>query len=239
MAPLDPPGRIDAAESEPGQGGARPAADSYRRRWGLAATIEHSLVQRLARVLGIRLYGIFSRPIGPLSETDPIVPGFNLRVFKPGEKAELMAAGARPELELTARFIDAAFAKGDVCEAILCNGEIVAFSWSAYSPTHDHDGVYVEFPSNARYSYFAYTLPAFRGRHLFRLYKPARDRYSAERGCTTSVSYISVDNRPSITMSLAAGNQRIGSAAYIRKGPVFLMWRSRAVRDAGIRFFIP
>ena len=235
---IDPTGTVEGQHGEARSDSASHEL-SFRRRWGLVAALKRSLVQRLARVLGIRIYGIFMRSIGPVAEQDPIVTGFSFRVYERGDEAELLAAAVRPELGLTSTFIAAAFAKGDVCEAALRNGEIVSFAWSAFTPTHCHDGVFIRFDERARYSYFAYTLPAYRGRHLFLQFNPARDRYVAARGCTTSVAYISIDNKPSIARSLAAGNQRIGLAGYFRKGPFFLPIHSRAVKDAGVRFFMP
>jgi hypothetical protein len=220
-------------------GGTRARPPSFRRRWGWLAALHHSFVQRLSRSLGLHIYGIYIRPIEQIVGPDPIVPGFCFRLYQPGEAVALLADATRPELELTEVFVRKAFDKGDVCEAILFNGEIVSFSWSAFSPTHVQDGVHVVFDDRHRYAYFAFTLPEYRGRHLPRLFKPFRDRHCVSRGCTHSISYISVDNHSSVCSARAAGNRRIGFAGYLKRGALFFAFHTSKVRESGFRFFLP
>lgn len=208
----------------------------FRHRWGWLAAVQHQIVQRLSGSLGLRIYNIYTRPITPPVGPDPLVPGYTFRLYQAGDSAALLADAKRPELELTETFVSKAFGKGDVCEAILCNREIVSFTWAAFSPTHDHDGVYIEFDGRHRYAYFAFTLPEHRGRHLPRQFKPLRDRHCIARGCTHSISYISVDNRSSIRSAQASGNQRVGFAGYLKRGPLFVAFRTPGVKRSGLRF---
>jgi hypothetical protein len=208
----------------------------FRRRWGWFAALHHALVQRLLSSLGLRIYGIYSRAITPHDGPDPVVPGYSFQLYQRGDASALLAAARRPELEITEAFVDKAFGKGDVCEAILFNQEVVSFSWAAFSTTHDHDGVYIEFNAGYRYAYFAFTLPEHRGRHLPRQFKPFRDRHCLARGCAHSIAYISVDNHSSIRSALAAGNRRIGFAGYLKRGRVFVPFRTRGVSRSGLRF---
>jgi hypothetical protein len=217
----------------------RQTETTFRARWGWIAARQHAIVQRLQWMFGVHIYRIYGRPIEPLVGPQAIVPGFTFRVFQRGDEAALFAASARPELEITSSFVSEAFGKGDVCEAILCDGQIASFSWSAFTPTHDHDGVYIEFGDHCRYAYFAFTLPEYRGRYLPRLFKQSRDEYSSSRGCKYSISYISIDNRSSIRLALAAGNRVLGYAGYLKRGSFFLTLRSRGVRDSGLRYFVP
>jgi hypothetical protein len=216
-----------------------PGSDSYRVRWGPWAAVHHAVVQRLAHRLGVRIYGIFVRrldaPTGPV----PDVPGFAFRTFGRGEAAALLGAARLGELGLSADFVHAALAKGDECDAVLCGDEIVSFIWSAYTPTHDHDGVFVDVGPRSRYAYFAYTAKAYRGRHLPVLFRPLRDRSALARGCTRSVSYVSVDNHSSMRLARASGSKRIGHALYIRRPSWFVALHTHAVREAGIRFYRP
>ena len=211
----------------------------YRDRWGLMSAIRHAFVQRLASVFGIRIYGIYNRPVEAHTGSDPVVPGFSFRVYSAGEEAELLAAAGRPELEITDRFVKSAFGKGDICSETLYNGQIVSFQWSAFTPTHDHDGVYIEFGGECQYNYFSYTLPEFRGRHLSRIFKPLRDRVSVSRGCTRCIAYISIDNDASIRSAIANGNRRVGFAGYICRRSLFLAFRTPGARKCPMRFFKP
>jgi hypothetical protein len=211
---------------------------AYRQRWGLAAALHNSLVQRLSRVLGLRLYNLYSWPLedGP---DEPDTAEFTFRQFFPGDHAALLAVARHPDLGIDERFVQRAFGKGDMCTAVLHQGEIVAFNWLAYSPTHDQDGVFIDFDGRSRYAYFAYTLPAFRGRDLHKIFSARRDRDALNRGCERSISFISVDNRSSMRAALKVGAHRVGLAGYLKKGPLMLAFRSRKVRDAGVRFVKP
>ncbi len=211
---------------------------SYLQRWGLLAAMQHALIERLSHAAGLHLYGIYARPID-MQGPDPVAPDYVVRLFVQGDECALLAAAKRPELELTEHFVRAALGKGDVCAAVLKDGQIVSFSWAAFTPTHVHDGVYVSFDEGYRYGYFSFTLPEYRGCHLPRLASPQRDRYCTARGCTHGISYISLDNRSSMQMAMAAGNRRIGFAGYLKLGPVFVPFRTPGVRNHGFRFFRP
>jgi len=145
----------------------------------------------------------------------------------------------RPELELNADFVHTALGKGDVCAAVLENGQIVSFNWSAFTPTRVRDEIHVSFDDRYRYGYFAFTLPEYRGRHLLRLVSWQRDRYSLEQGRTSSIAYVSIDNQSSMRMTVALGSRRVGFAGYLKRGSVFLPFRTDGVREHGFRFFTP
>lgn len=204
----------------------------------LAWKFFEAIVQRLAWSGGLHLYGVFSRPLGTKIEPDPVVPGYCFRMYQAGEVDTFLADSIRLKPILNEAFAKEAFGKGDVCDAITFNGEIVSFSWSAFSATHDHDGVYVEFDPRHRYAYFGFTLPEFRGNHLPRLFRSSRDRHSISRGCTHSISYISIDNRPSIRSAIGAGSSRIGFAGYFKRGSLFWVFRTGPVRRSGFRFVL-
>jgi len=211
----------------------------YRDRWGVLSAIRHALIQRLAYTFGIRIYGIYTRPVEPPVGPGPVVPGFIFRSYAAGDEIPLLAAAERPELGIDETFVRNAFAKGDVCDAIHYNGQIVSFHWAAFNATHDHDGVFIEFGDDYRYNYFSYTLPEFRGRHLPRLFKPLRDLNSVARGRTRCISYISIDNDASMRAAEGNGNRRVGFAGYVARGPLFVAFRTPGARNCPMRFFKP
>ncbi|MFO1217395.1 MAG: hypothetical protein U1E89_03315 [Burkholderiaceae bacterium] len=210
---------------------------SYRERWGVVATVRRKMVERLEQMLGLRIFGIYCRPIATPAPQEPVVPGFQARLFHRGDEQELLACALRPELELNAEFVRAALGKGDVCAAVLQNGQIVAFNWSAFTPTRVRGDVHVAFDDRYRYGYFAFTLPEYRGRHLPRMVAWQRDRYCLKLGRTRSIAYISIDNLSSIRQATALGSRRVGFAGYLKKGSVFRSFRTDGVREHGFRFF--
>ena len=211
---------------------------SYRGRWGLAATLQSACLSRLRRWFGLRIYGIFLQPLESPPEPDPGVPGFSARIFESGEADVLLAHVKSAELDLTDAFVRQALGKGDACLAILHADAIVAYTWCAFSPTHDEDGVFVGFRETDRYVYKMFTLPDYRGLHLLRVFTPVRNRYSVTvRGATRSISYIGLDNHSSMRHSRAVGTHRIGTAGYLKWGPIFWPFATRRVREHGFHFF--
>jgi len=194
----------------------------------------------LGRHLGLHVYGIFSRKMELHPGPDPEAENFTFRIFESGDESELIAASANAELGMSAVFIRNALAKRDVCEAILCGGQIVSYNWSAFTPTEDEQGVFTAFGEDYRYCYKALTLPEYRGNHLLRVYTPLRDRFCIQvRKRTHTIAFISIDNRPSIQTATAIGYRRVGFAGYLARGSVFLPFRTRGARAAGFRFFRP
>jgi len=213
---------------------------SFHERWGLTAAALKVLLTALRRYLGIHLYGIYAREMEMPSATVPAMPGFIFRMFELSAAEDLIARSTREELGMSAEFIRSALAKGDVCDAVIRDGEVVSYSWSAFTPTRDDGGVFVGFGNRYRYGYKAYTLPAYRGQHLQRVNKPMRDRYCLEtRGRTHTIAFISIDNRPSIRMTTSLGYQRAGLAGYISLGPLFIPFRTGGARAQGFYFFMP
>jgi hypothetical protein len=213
---------------------------SYRERWGVAATVQAALLSRLRRWIGLRIYGIYSHPLVRPTGADPVVPGFSARLFQQGEADALIACAKSPNLDLSEAFVRDAIGKGDVCLAILCDNAIVSYSWCAFTPTHDDEGVFVRFGATYRYSYKSFTLPEYRGRHFLRIFNPIRDRYCmTARGCTRSIAFLGMDNRSSIRVALALGHRRIGTSGYLKCGPIFWPFSTAAAREHGFHFFIP
>ncbi|MBE7416617.1 MAG: hypothetical protein HS128_02515 [Ideonella sp.] len=216
-----------------------PARSSGEPRRTVLRRAADYIYDKLRWRLGLRIYGIYARPLQAGSASAPILPGFTSRRFESADAEALLSCRGRLEEQLGEAFVRAALAKGDACEAILCDGEIVSFSWHAFTPTHESEGVYVDFPKGMRYGYHAHTLPEYRGRHWPRLMTAVRDHYSRTRGATQTFAAIAVINRSSIRSSVGAGNRRVGFAGYLRRGRLFIPFRSPGARRLGIRFFLP
>jgi hypothetical protein len=214
------------AESEP----------RYWQRWGLLPGIQAAIFRRLRQWLGLHVYGVHVRPIRPDRDTS-LPPGFTYRIFEGKDLEAMLPYIKDPSLGISEDFVRTAFGKGDVCDAIFHDDEIVSYTWISFSPTHHSDGVFIEFRKGDRYGYKALTRSEYRGQHLRR--RPQSDEYCHRRGCTHVIGFIDVINRSAIRASYARGNNRIGYAGYLKRGKVFFPFRSPAVRRRGFRFFIP
>jgi hypothetical protein len=195
---------------------------------------------RLDIWLGLNVYGIYARALAPPAQPmPPAIDRFVHCMFEAGDVERLLACTDLAAMDLTEDFLRDAFAKGDVCDAVLCDGRLVSYTWMAFSTTHHVDGVWVEFAGKYRYAYKAYTDPAFRGQHAIRLFKAASDGYCISRGRTHTITFIALDNRSSIRYAMGVGNQRIGVAGYLKWGRFFVSFRTPAVRRESFRFFQP
>lgn len=212
---------------------------SHRARWGLAAAVQKALVSRLRWWFGLRIYGIYARPVALPEEPDPVVPGYSHRLFEEAQAEELIACSRDPELDLPESFIRDALAKGDICDAILHDGRAVSYRWSAFTPTHDDSGVYVRFDEGYRYGYKTYTLPQYRGRHLLGGKTRLTEARWISRGCASAIAFVAIDNRSSIRRALVMGSRRVGFAGYLKRGGIFLPFRTPGVRRCGVSFFMP
>jgi hypothetical protein len=198
-----------------------------------------SLRSKVRRWLGLRIYGIYARPLAPPPDSEPDRPQFSHRVFDARDVEPLLALAKCPELEMSETFVRRALAKGDACEAVLYKDQIVSYSWVAFTPTHDSEGVYVDFGDSDRYGYKGLTLEEFRGQHLRRYYKRFSDAHCIARGRTHSIAFVDVGNHASIRSTTAMGSRRIGFAGYLKRGPLFIPFRTLGVRRRGFRFFVP
>ena len=155
-------------------------------------------IDHLRRWLGLRIYGIYARPLAPPPNSEPDIPQFSHRVFDARDVEALLALAKRPDLEMSETFVRRALAKGDACGVVLYKDQIVSYAWFAFTPTHDSEDVYVDFGDNDRYGYKALTLEEFRGQHLFRYYNRFSDAHCIARGRTHSIAFVDVSNHASI-----------------------------------------
>ena len=198
-----------------------------------------SLRSKMRRWLGLRIYGIYARPLAPPPDSEPDMPQFSHRLFDARDVEALLALAKRPDLEMSETFVRRALAKGDACGVVLHKNQIVSYSWLAFTPTHDSEGVYVDFGGNDRYGYKGLTLEEFRGQHLRRYYNRFTDAHCIARGRTHAIAFVDVSNHASIRSTTGMGNRRIGFAGYLKRGPLFIPFRTTAVRRRGFRFFVP
>src|SRR5690242_7565734 len=81
---------------------------------------------------------------------------------------ELREFAKHREWELSPRFLDEAFGKGDQCYAFLRNDRLAAYQWYATSPTETAwHGLVAHFSDQHVYMYKGFTHPEHRGHRLY------------------------------------------------------------------------
>jgi len=214
--------------------------DAKKKRGTILSAASTAVAWRLRQWLGLYIYGIYTRLLGGPAARPADNLDCTFRVFEQGDLEEFLDfAQSDARLDLDETFVRSAFAKGDACAAVFSDGRLVSYDWMAFTPTHDARGVHVQFGPRYRYSYKAFTLPDFRGRHATRAFKPLSDDYCVQRGRDSTIAFIAVDNRSSIRLAVGLGNRRIGLAGYLKLGPVFIPFRTSGARAEGFRFFLP
>ena len=189
----------------------------------------------LSRRAGFRAFRFFRRALDPEAPV-PSLSRLELRALR---EADLEPYFRRPEMDLQAEKVKAAFARGDLCDGAFEGGRLVGYCWFGFAPTPHLDRVWVDFHGKGVWMYKSLVLPSHRGRGIAPALYRFTDRLCAERGRSFSISCIETHNRPSIAAIRRTGYAPAGYAGYFWRGNSVLQLSSRAVRDMSIRFFVP
>lgn len=193
------------------------------------------LAGALARHAGLRAFVFFRRALDPA--TPARVPGgVQVRML---EQRDLARVCHRPELELSAEKVAAAYTRGDLCAGAYDSDELVAYCWFAFAPAPHLDGVWADFHRQAVWIYKSLVLPSHRGRGIAPALYRFTDPPCIERGRNFSICCIESHNRPSIAAIRRAGYDPAGYAGYLRRGRKVLPVTSPAARRMEVRFFVP
>jgi GNAT superfamily N-acetyltransferase len=193
------------------------------------------IMTRLQRHFGLSLYRVLSRPLYPAP--DSWAAG-TIRFVQLGE-SELLGYCEDAELDLSAKTIRSALARGDLCVGAVEAGRLLGYAWFAFGATPESAGAWVEFDPRARYTYKHFVRPDCRGRRILAGLLLAADGLCAERGRKRCVTLIYTYNRASIRASERTGARATGYVATLRLFGRLLCWRSPGARREGVRLFKP
>jgi GNAT superfamily N-acetyltransferase len=193
------------------------------------------LMRTLGRRAGLRAFRFFRRPLDP-EAPGASVPGLDVRVLR---EPDLKEYCGRPELDLKAANVRAAFERGDLCDGAFEGGQLVGYCWFAFSPAPHLDGVWVDFHKKGVWMYKSLVLPSHRGRGIAPALYRYTDRMCTDRGRSFSISCIESHNLSSIAAIRRTGYTPAGYAGYLCRGATVLPCSSTGVRDMSIRFYMP
>jgi GNAT superfamily N-acetyltransferase len=193
------------------------------------------LMPRLRRYLGLSLCRVMSRPLGEVAlSADGLQVSNRLMT-----EAEMLAYCDDDELELSQEKVRAAFRRGSLCVGALRDGTLLGYVWLAFGPTPHVNGVRVEFPPDARYTYKSFVRPLWRGQRIAARLAAHGDALCVKRGRTRTASFIDIDNYPSIRSSEAMGTKTVGFAGYLHCLGMVFAFRSPGAKRFGFRFHKP
>lgn len=193
------------------------------------------LAGRLWRHAGLRLFRLFSRPLGPERPAAP-PRGVQLCLLLEHDVRGLCRS---PELDLREGSVVAAYARGDICVAAFEADSVAGYCWLAFAPLPHLDGVWVEFDRLVAWTYKSFVRPSHRGRGIAPALYRFADAASLERGRTHSVICVESHNRASVGAALRAGYAPTGYGGYMLRGSSLRTWTSPAVKRLGVSFALP
>ncbi len=206
----------------------------YIKRWGIFRTFYYFVMECVKRYFGFVLCAIAARPLRIV----PALPNADLtREYRLLTESELIEFSSDPEVDMNAEKMKSNFAKGDICVGAIENGELIAYLWSACSPTKHVENLYVDFGPKARYLYKGFTRPAYRGQRIQSMLSSLADDLSP-KDRTHSITFIETHNYASIHTAKYHGNKIIGYAGYWKLFGRYIVFHSRGARKLGFRFFI-
>ena len=207
--------------------------NAERQRWGLGRALWAVAIARVRRWLFLAHVTIRPLRTDPSSESPA-----TLRI---ATREDLLTACADFPGQLDEAFIEHALTRGDYCLAAFVEDDgrqrMVAFVWRSMLATPHTADVWVEFASNHRYGYKAYTHPDYRGQRL--LSANASDLVCRSRGAVAAAGFVETHNYPSITRSVREGNVLVGFAGYLSIGPWILPFRTPGAKKQGFKFIVP
>ena len=191
-------------------------------------------LERLERFLGLHVLEVLYRDL----ETPPLVPLPSQYAVRLMDREEALALSRDPAFDITERMVDTAYSTGGGCVGAFDGREVAGCSWFAFRDTpYDRRGAMVRVPGDSMYRYKAFVRPIHRGAHLSAKLFHEGGRLARHAGRRHSFALVALYNERSLKASRAAGRQRLGRVVMLNKGPFFLAWHSRAVRDFGIALY--
>src|SRR5918992_2478959 len=131
------------------------------------------------RLLGVRLFRMFGRPLGRLPGAKQ--NSLDLRVLC---VPDLLPLCADAELNLRPDAVVAAYQRGDLCVAAFDGDRLAGYCWVAFRPLPHLDGVWVRFEPAVAWAYKSLVRPAYRGRGIAAALYRFLDPECLNRGCS-------------------------------------------------------
>lgn len=193
---------------------------ALRREYGLRVALGLAVDRLLRRISGQRCglywYQFYQQPV---SDQSLVREAPSLSYLWLDQHEPILEQIPRPVANLRARF------EQEVkCLAVLKQEELIACAWFGYGRFHEDEVRCVyQLPANAVWDFDVYVAPRYRlGRTFARTWQAANAQLARE-GVAHSFSRISAYNRHSILSHQRLGAVQVGTALFLRLGPLQLM----------------
>jgi len=207
------------------------------RRWGWTRVLLARAAEWLRNHAGVRFYRVNLRPLGRRFPAPALPPGMRVCLV-PAEI--LLRAVDDLELDLDRGFVREALARGDLCFGVLAGERLLSYAWRSLGIAPASEGMWVRVAEPHHYAYKAFTLPAWRGKHLHIAVSLASDEHFRARGDDAAeVGFNEVTNYAIRAAADYLGRRRIGYAGYLTWFGRRIPFRTRPLGKIGFEFFEP
>jgi GNAT superfamily N-acetyltransferase len=181
-------------------------------RSGRRSTLSERTYPSLKKLFGLHLYWINSRT---LPEVQPPAPPQSITI-REMTRDELLQFTLDPELDLKPKALRGMASGNRYCFGALDGEKLVAYTWIALTTApHPYD-LEVRVNTPRCYGYKAFTRAEYRGRKIWPVLVQFAEAAARERGCDEALSYIELDNAPSLAAAKKINARRVGFAGYLR-----------------------
>ncbi|MHB2147441.1 GNAT family N-acetyltransferase [Calditrichota bacterium LG25] len=129
---------------------------------------------------------------------------------------EVKKYAADPETQLTEKFLERAFKKGDRCFAILDGDFLASYGWYSTQPTPINQHLVLYFDPQWVYMYKGYTHPRYRGQRLHAVGMAKALKAVTGEGFKGLISYVETNNFASLRSVYRMGYINIGKVKIFR-----------------------
>ncbi len=208
-----------------------------KRDWGWGRALHWELMNALGK-LGVHVHyvnvGADLREI--IGEEHPeVAPGYHTRIAR---LADLLPhVDSVPKL--SREFLEIAFARGDLCVANFCAGQLVGFSFSSFVRARVTEQLDVIVPAGFRYGYKGWTHPDHRRQNLSKMRGYVRRKTTRCRHDQRSISYVATHNYASLLHSYRSPRLRsirMGFCGWITVLGYQVPFNSRRAKWVGFEF---
>ncbi|MGI9326176.1 MAG: hypothetical protein ACR2PZ_13210 [Pseudomonadales bacterium] len=200
-------------------------------RHGFFRAVVARMLQALEQHVGLHIWSINVRP---LAESFDIPPEHSdkLRIARL-DLEETLRAAEQDDLQLSANFVRAAFARGDICVGAFDHERLVAYTWRSTSVAPITLDLWIRIDVRPQaYGYKSFVHPGYRGRRLNDSVGRYCDPLLFQMGIKHRIAYIDLHNLSSIRGTFRdPKTQRIGYAGYRKRDSNYWTFRTKGVRD--------
>ena len=188
------------------------------REFGWLNTIKHYVIELINKLTFFRIYRLMLID-QPKPEWLTLNPKYTCRFFNADEMRAYLTQEA---IDLSEDFVNTAFAKGDLCCAILDDNSLISYGWYSNQATLINPHLRISCAAGYTYMYHGYTHPNYRGQRLHAIRVTHGLKEHSQKGANETNStkglifYVEADNYRSLRSAARLNARNVGRVVTIR-----------------------